>query len=55
MQVWLVCWLVGLAAGSSAAWVAWVVSDCQVRPVTLYTVWLATITTVTVMANLAIR
>ncbi|KOU59466.1 hypothetical protein ADK57_33435 [Streptomyces sp. MMG1533] len=49
------CWLVGLAAGSSAAWVTWVGSDCQVRPVTLYTVWLATTTTVTVMAILAIR
>ncbi|SDN22645.1 hypothetical protein SAMN04487981_104132 [Streptomyces sp. cf386] len=47
-----VCWLVGLAAGSSAAWVTWVLSDCRVRPVTLYTVWLAT---TTIMAALAIR
>jgi hypothetical protein len=47
-----VCWLVGLAAGSSSAWVTWVLSDCRVRPVTLYTVWLAT---TIIMATLAIR
>ncbi|MFJ8108373.1 hypothetical protein [Streptomyces sp. NPDC096132] len=48
----LVCWLVALAAGSSAAWVTWVASHGRARPVWLYTVWLTTIS-VTVVATLS--
>ncbi|WP_367319759.1 hypothetical protein [Streptomyces sp. HUAS ZL42] len=47
-----VCWLVGLAAGSSAAWVTWVASRRRARPVWLYTVWLVTMS-VTVAAALS--
>ncbi|WP_370376070.1 hypothetical protein [Catenulispora sp. GAS73] len=44
------CLVVALAAGSSAAWIAWALSRRRVRPVALYAVWLATVAGTVVLA-----
>ena len=44
------CLVAALAAGSLAAWTAWVLSRRQARPVVLYAVWLATIAATIVLA-----
>lgn len=47
------CLLIAPAAGSSAAWIAWVISRRRARPAVLYAVWLATVA-VTVVLTLAV-
>lgn len=47
------CLLAALAAGSSAAWIAWVISRRRARPAALYAVWLATVAA-TVVLTLAV-
>jgi hypothetical protein len=44
------CLVAALLAGSLAAWIAWVRSGRQARPVVLYAVWLATVAATIVLA-----
>ncbi|MDX5564264.1 hypothetical protein PYK79_14285 [Streptomyces sp. ID05-04B] len=44
------CLVAALAAGSSAAWIAWVLSRRRAGPVALYAVWLATVAAANVVA-----